>query len=119
MTLLLDDSKKKIGNKNSLCLCNGDSIMKSPVKMKENEDFSVHVQKGRLFIIGVIVSNFRMPGVYACWIRKIFSKKSNRKGLIVSGPSTQSHSQSQSSYLLIDIDPQSFSKIRQNEYCSK
>jgi len=78
--------KKKIGNKNSLCLCNGDSIMKSPVKMKENEDFSVHVKKGQLFIIGVIVSNFRMPGVYACWIRKIFSKKSNRKGLIVSGP---------------------------------
>lgn len=68
MTLLLDDSKKKIGNKNSLCLCNGDSIMKSPVKMKENEDFCVHVKKGRLFIIGVIVSNFRMPGVYACLI---------------------------------------------------
>ena len=67
MTLLLDDSKKKIGNENSLCLCNGDSIMKSPVKMKENEDFCVHVQKGRLFIIGVIVSNFRMPGVYA-WL---------------------------------------------------
>ena len=82
MTLLLDDSKKKIGNKNSLCLCNGDSIMKSPVKMKENEDFCVHVKKRTtIYNWGTVISNFRMPGVYACLIdsKDIFQEIESKK----------------------------------------
>ena len=69
MTLLLDDSKKKIGNKNSLCLCNGDSIMKVTCENEgERGLLCPRTKRTTIYNWGTVISNFRMPGVYACLI---------------------------------------------------